>query len=224
VGGPQREAPPHRGQALPHPVVGQLTLDFESLDLPGDPGQKVLVYSAEPGSPSRQALDLLASWASTPEAATSTCPSDFEGPSARVQVHRTTPRRVLAARLGSHGAPRGFGAADLRRSGRGDNHQRHVVEDQRRRQAVPLFTSLGGAGVLRSVPRTGILQLALLAHAAVDDPGQGRARRRPRRERSCRHGRSSRVEPGPRSTEAVGSTRIDCPRRGSTPHTRRLPC
>ena len=52
-----------------HPVVGQLTLDFESLDLPGDPGQKLLVYSAEPGSPSRQALDLLASWASTPEPA-----------------------------------------------------------------------------------------------------------------------------------------------------------
>jgi transcriptional regulator with XRE-family HTH domain len=49
-----------------HPVVGDLTLDFESLDLPGDPGQKLLVYSAEPGSPSRQALDLLASWASTP--------------------------------------------------------------------------------------------------------------------------------------------------------------
>ena len=52
-----------------HPVVGQLTLDFESLDLPGDPGQKLLVYSAEPASPSRQALDLLASWVSTPEPA-----------------------------------------------------------------------------------------------------------------------------------------------------------
>ncbi len=51
-----------------HPVVGELILDFESLDLPGDPGQKLLVYSAEPGSPSRQALDLLASWASTPAA------------------------------------------------------------------------------------------------------------------------------------------------------------
>jgi transcriptional regulator with XRE-family HTH domain len=49
-----------------HPVVGDLTLDFESLDLPGDPGQKLLVYSAEPGSPSHQALHLLASWASTP--------------------------------------------------------------------------------------------------------------------------------------------------------------
>ena len=52
-----------------HPLVGGLILDFESLDLPADPGQKLLVYSAEPGSPSRQALDLLASWVSTPEAA-----------------------------------------------------------------------------------------------------------------------------------------------------------
>ena len=51
-----------------HPVVGDLTLDFETLDLPGDPGQKVLMYSAEPASPSQEALDLLASWATTPEA------------------------------------------------------------------------------------------------------------------------------------------------------------
>ena len=53
-----------------HPVVGELTLDFESLDLPGDPGQKLLVYSAEPGSRSQEALDLLASWASTPAVVT----------------------------------------------------------------------------------------------------------------------------------------------------------
>lgn len=57
-----------------HPVVGELTLDFESLDLPGDPGQKLLVYSAEPGSPSRQSLDLLASWATTPASAASDVP------------------------------------------------------------------------------------------------------------------------------------------------------
>ena len=49
-----------------HPVVGALTLDFETLDLPGDPGQKMLVYTAEPGSPSQQALQLLASWAAAP--------------------------------------------------------------------------------------------------------------------------------------------------------------
>lgn len=51
-----------------HPVVGDLTLDYESLDLPGDPGQRMLVYSAEPGSPSYEGLQLLASWASTPQA------------------------------------------------------------------------------------------------------------------------------------------------------------
>jgi transcriptional regulator with XRE-family HTH domain len=49
-----------------HPVVGELVLDFEMLDLAGDPGQKMLVYSAEAGSPSRERLDLLASWATTP--------------------------------------------------------------------------------------------------------------------------------------------------------------
>jgi transcriptional regulator with XRE-family HTH domain len=52
-----------------HPVVGDLTLDFEALDLPGDAGQTLLVYSAEPASPSSQALDLLASWSMTDGAA-----------------------------------------------------------------------------------------------------------------------------------------------------------
>src|SRR5271154_1899872 len=55
-------------KTLHHPVVGDLTLDYEAMDLPGDSGQRILVYSAEPGSPSQQALDLLASWATTPTA------------------------------------------------------------------------------------------------------------------------------------------------------------
>jgi len=45
-----------------HPTVGDLALDFESIDLPADAGQRLLVYTAEPGSSSQQALDLLASW------------------------------------------------------------------------------------------------------------------------------------------------------------------
>lgn len=48
-----------------HPVVGDLTLDYESLTLPGDPDQTVFVYSCEPGSPSQQALRTLASWSLT---------------------------------------------------------------------------------------------------------------------------------------------------------------
>jgi transcriptional regulator with XRE-family HTH domain len=53
---------------LHHPVVGALTLDAEALDLPGDAGQRLIVYTAEPGSSSQEALNLLASWAATPEA------------------------------------------------------------------------------------------------------------------------------------------------------------
>jgi len=53
-------------KTLHHPVVGDLTLDYEALELPGDSRQRILVYSAEPGSRSQQALDLLASWATTP--------------------------------------------------------------------------------------------------------------------------------------------------------------
>ncbi len=50
---------------LHHPVVGDLDLAYEGLDLPSDPGLALFIYTAEPGSPSHQALDLLASWAAT---------------------------------------------------------------------------------------------------------------------------------------------------------------
>ncbi len=52
---------------LHHPVVGDLTLAFEAFELSGDSGQRVNVYTAEPGSSSHGALSLLASWSSTPE-------------------------------------------------------------------------------------------------------------------------------------------------------------
>jgi len=63
-------------KTLHHPVVGDLVLDYEALELPGDPGQRILIYSAEPGSPSQQALDLLASWAKTPMSALAGEPLD----------------------------------------------------------------------------------------------------------------------------------------------------
>jgi transcriptional regulator with XRE-family HTH domain len=46
-----------------HPVVGDLTLVYEELAITADPGQVLLIYSAEPGSPSAERLRLLASWA-----------------------------------------------------------------------------------------------------------------------------------------------------------------
>ena len=50
---------------LHHPVVGDLDLSFEALELPGDPGLRINVYTAEPGTPSEDALKVLASWAAT---------------------------------------------------------------------------------------------------------------------------------------------------------------
>jgi hypothetical protein len=50
---------------LHHPVVGDLELAFETFPLGADPSQSLLTYTAEPGSPSQDALNLLASWAAT---------------------------------------------------------------------------------------------------------------------------------------------------------------
>lgn len=50
---------------LNHPVVGLLELNFESLPLPSEPGLTMNVYTAAEGSPSADALRLLASWAAT---------------------------------------------------------------------------------------------------------------------------------------------------------------
>ena len=50
-----------------HPLVGDLTLAYESLQLPADPGLTLVTYSAEPGSTSEAALDELASWSATRE-------------------------------------------------------------------------------------------------------------------------------------------------------------
>ncbi len=46
-----------------HPVVGELTLAYEELAITAEPGQVLMVYTAEPGSPSAERLRLLASWA-----------------------------------------------------------------------------------------------------------------------------------------------------------------
>ncbi|MFF7726794.1 helix-turn-helix transcriptional regulator [Streptomyces sp. NPDC008001] len=48
---------------LHHPVVGPLTLSYETLVLPADQNQQLITYHAEPGSPSAESLRILASWA-----------------------------------------------------------------------------------------------------------------------------------------------------------------
>ena len=48
-----------------HPIVGEITVAYEGLEMAAEPGLTLTIYSAEPGSPSEQALRLLASWAAT---------------------------------------------------------------------------------------------------------------------------------------------------------------
>jgi hypothetical protein len=48
-----------------HPVVGELHLTFNRLDIAADRGLTVLTYAAEPGSRTEDALKLLGSWAAT---------------------------------------------------------------------------------------------------------------------------------------------------------------
>jgi transcriptional regulator with XRE-family HTH domain len=50
---------------LHHPVVGDLTLTYEALELAGDTTLRLNAYTAEPGSPTEDALNLLASWTAT---------------------------------------------------------------------------------------------------------------------------------------------------------------
>jgi transcriptional regulator with XRE-family HTH domain len=52
----------HGTMRLTHPLVGVLTLRYETLALQGDQDQYLTSYHAEPGSSSEQALRLLASW------------------------------------------------------------------------------------------------------------------------------------------------------------------
>lgn len=50
---------------LRHPAVGQLDLDFEAMPLPSDPGWQLNIYTAADGTPTADALKLLASWAAS---------------------------------------------------------------------------------------------------------------------------------------------------------------
>ncbi|MEV8131910.1 helix-turn-helix transcriptional regulator [Pseudarthrobacter oxydans] len=48
-----------------HPIVGEMTLAFEGLEMAAEPGLTLTIYTAEPGSPSAERMQLLASWAAS---------------------------------------------------------------------------------------------------------------------------------------------------------------
>lgn len=55
----------HGSKHFRHPVVGLIDVTFDSMDLAAGPGLTLTAYSAEPGSPSEDALVLLASWSAS---------------------------------------------------------------------------------------------------------------------------------------------------------------
>jgi transcriptional regulator with XRE-family HTH domain len=59
-----------------HPVVGDIDLTYDRMDLAADPGLTLFTYTAEPGSRHAEALSLLGSWAATPAAV---APADAPG-------------------------------------------------------------------------------------------------------------------------------------------------
>ena len=59
-----------------HPVVGELSLSYNRLDLAADDGLTIFTYAAEPGSRSAEALNLLGSWAATVEPAEAAAATD----------------------------------------------------------------------------------------------------------------------------------------------------
>jgi transcriptional regulator with XRE-family HTH domain len=63
-----------------HPVVGDLSLSFNRMDLAADPGVMIFAYVAEPGSRSEEALKLLGSWAATLDATESAHAPDHSKP------------------------------------------------------------------------------------------------------------------------------------------------
>ena len=46
-----------------HPVVGELTVSFNAMELPADPGLTLTTYTAQPGSAAEDKLRVLSSWA-----------------------------------------------------------------------------------------------------------------------------------------------------------------
>jgi ABC-type amino acid transport substrate-binding protein len=57
-------------QPFHHPTAGDLTLDYNALEIPADPGLTIIAYTAQPGTPSEHNLKLLANRSGATDEAT----------------------------------------------------------------------------------------------------------------------------------------------------------
>ena len=129
---------------LHHPIVGELELSYETLTLDADDGLRLALYTAEAGSASQQALDLLASWTATPEPAPrpgerTTDDADDDScndpcPDAQQRRHDARPRpgRLPEPARGDHGRRRDGAARRLP----ADRHRRRLRQRARGRRGV----------------------------------------------------------------------------------------
>ncbi|MFC1431544.1 helix-turn-helix domain-containing protein [Streptacidiphilus sp. N1-3] len=84
----------HGSERLLQPLVGELTVEYETITLPGDRDTALFLYTAQADSPSRQALDLLASWALGPaNADRRDGPGDAQLATQGMGLQRGTPER-----------------------------------------------------------------------------------------------------------------------------------
>jgi transcriptional regulator with XRE-family HTH domain len=57
------------GKDYHHPIVGDLSLTYNRMELAADPGLAITIWTAEPNSKSAEAFSLLGSWGATPQQA-----------------------------------------------------------------------------------------------------------------------------------------------------------
>ena len=77
-----------------HPVVGDLEITFQAMELVAENAITLTIYTARPASPTAERLQLLASWAATDAASTSTGKTRDR----RTEGHRRRPRRLVQRR------------------------------------------------------------------------------------------------------------------------------
>jgi transcriptional regulator with XRE-family HTH domain len=74
-------------KGIHHPLVGDLEVSFEGMQIASAPGLLMLAYTASPGSPSHEKLQLLANWTATGQqtSASPPAPTSMRPPSAAAE-------------------------------------------------------------------------------------------------------------------------------------------
>ena len=86
MGRSQRAAALHRRKTFRHPVVGEVELSFEAVDLPTDDlwGLNLTIYTPEAATPAEDRIKLLASWAASEDTESSNRTANHDG----TRMHR----------------------------------------------------------------------------------------------------------------------------------------